>query len=162
MLPHITWPVVVLAVVLLFRLAIKHRDTWWRLIAGIGVMLVMLTATLIVCVVVLGTQVPGFRLPVLTWTPAPAATASPRSSPMVTVSPAATASPSASGVYAGHDGQAGSVQRNGRAAAPRPARPARTRSRSPAPRVRAGRDTGGRPRSGSPRSSLTCAAKSAP
>jgi hypothetical protein len=100
-LPHITWPVVVLAVVLLFRLAVKRRDTWWRLIAGIGVMLAMLIATLIVCVVVLGTQVPGFRLPVLTWTSAPAATASPpattspRSSPMVTVSPAATASPSA-------------------------------------------------------------------
>jgi hypothetical protein len=141
-LPHITWPVVVLAVVLLFRLAVKRRETWWRLIFGIVVLVVVGMGA-----VVVGVQLHDFTVPALPRTPMPAVTASPRPAPPVTTSPVAAASPSHSAVYPGGNGRgARSVHRHGRTAAPRPTRPARVRPGSPATRVRAGRDTSRRPR----------------
>ena len=75
MLAHVVgWPTVALAVVLTVRRAVKNPGEWWRLIGGIGVLLAMLAATVIISLVVPGTQVPGFHLPDLTRTAAPAAT----------------------------------------------------------------------------------------
>jgi hypothetical protein len=150
-LAHVVgWPTVALAVVLTVRRAIKNPGEWWRLIGGIGVLLAMLAATVIISLVVLGTQVPGFHLPDLTRTAAPAATASPQPAPTVAATPATTTSASHSGVYAGQGGRgAESAQQSGRAAAPSATRTPWVRSGSSAPRVRAVRDTGRRPRSGS-------------
>ncbi len=126
MLAHVVgWPTVALALVLTVRRAIKNPGEWWRLIGGISVLLGVLAAIVIISVVVLGTQVPGFHLPALTRTAAPAATASPQPATPATATSAATASPSHSGVYAGQARRGpGSVQRSGQAADPRPARSA--------------------------------------
>lgn len=147
MLAHIGWPTVALAVVYLISRAIRDKDQWLRLIGLILVLVVVVVGSVAICVELLSMQVPGFHVPAMTRTAAPAATASPRPAPPVTASPVATASPSASGVYPVRDGRgARSVQRGGRTATARAARPARVRSGSPAAHVQAGRGPGGRTR----------------
>jgi len=87
--------------------------------------------------------VPGFHVAAMTRAAAPVATAWPRPAPPVAADPVATASPSASGVYPDESGRrARSVQQSRRAAAPPATRPARIRSGSPTPRVRASRSPG--------------------
>ena len=97
MLAHIGWPAVALAVVYLIGRAIKKPDEWWRLMGTIVVLVAVILGAMIVCVQVLGMQLPGFNVPALSRTSAPAAIVSPQSSAPVTASPVVTASPSRSG-----------------------------------------------------------------
>jgi hypothetical protein len=142
-LAHVGWPTVGLAVVILIGRAIRDKDQTRRLIGLIVVLVAVVVGSVAICVELFGMQVPGFRVAAMTRAAAPVATASPRPAPPVAADPVATASPSASGVYPDESGQrARSVQQSRRAAAPPATRPARIRSGSPTPRVRASRSPG--------------------
>jgi hypothetical protein len=142
-LAHVGWPTVGLAIVILIGRAIRDKDQTRRLIGLIVVLVAVVVGSVAICVELLGMQVPGFHVAAMTRAAAPVATASPRPAPPVAADPVATASPSASGVYPDESGQrARSVQLGRRAAAPPATRPARIRSGSPTPRVRASRSPG--------------------
>ena len=143
MLAHVGWPTVGLAIVILIGRAIRDKDQTRRLIGLIVVLVAVVVGSVAICVELLGMQVPGFHVAAMTRAAAPVATASPRPAPPVAADPVATASPSASGVYPDESGRrARSVQQSRRAAAPPATRPARIRSGSPTPRVRASRSPG--------------------
>jgi len=142
-LAHVGWPTVGLAIVILIGRAIRDKDQTRRLIGLIVVLVAVVVGSVAICVELLGMQVPGFHVAAMTRAAAPVATASPRPAPPVAADPVATASPSASGVYPDESGgRARSVQQSRRAAAPPATRPARIRSGSPTPRVRASRSPG--------------------
>ena len=143
MLAHVGWPTVGLAIVILIGRAIRDKDQTRRLIGLIVVLMAVVVGSVAICVELLGMQVPGFHVPAMTRAAAPVATASPRPAPPVAADPVATASPSASGVYPDESGRRPrSVQQSRRAAAPPVTRPARIRSGSPTPSVRASRSPG--------------------
>ena len=143
MLAHVGWPTVGLAIVILIGRAIRDKDQTRRLIGLIVVLVAVVVGSVAICVELLGMQVPGFHVAAMTRAAAPVATASPRPAPPVAADPVATASPSASGVDPDESGRrARSVKPSRRAAAPPATRPARIRSGSPTPRVRARRSPG--------------------
>jgi hypothetical protein len=94
-LAHIGWPAVALAVVYLIGRAVKEKETWWRLVFGIVVLVVVAMGIVVACVRVLGVQVPGFHLPATSRTPVPTASAGPQHEVPATAAPEAVPIPTA-------------------------------------------------------------------
>jgi hypothetical protein len=123
-LGHINWPAVAVAFIILGGRVIWSRAAWWRLIAGIVVLVIVAVGALWVL---------GLRVPGVPRTPIPA-TPSPRSFVAQPAIPIQTgASPGRAG------GRRREMQQSARAAAPRAIAHVRVRPEPPPARVPAGR-----------------------